>query len=579
MQTNRLLLWLCVICLVLSGVHVLMSVKGGASRAIVARTHLLTEPVHSVTSLTFTCASETGQVFRLEKRNKWRITEPFVSFADGQAVLRLLDALTTGEIQGSYAISELSRLGKSTADFGLTIPKVECQLGMPSGNLVLRLGSPTPTGVGSFMTINDEDLVYIAPTNVVALLDRSLFSYRLRSLFVEPITDVSSFDVRRGKADLIRVFSRDNEWFCQTVNTSGAGPLARASDSRIQEFLTALSTAQATDFVWPLGLANEQSVVSPSLLAGYGLEADSAATVTFKGFDGVDRQVSFGNEAAEETVYALAHNSRLIVTVPAKLGRLARSMDFTDHRLFPITPSKIGYLAIKDNTTTYLLSRDSKGQWMIDAPVVAPADKSVVDTLLAQIVTLTAADRQTEGGLEVALSANTRAEKVDPKRVLMGVRLEGLRSRDMLSIPSNVVRRLVLTDNRAKTSTSIVRDTQLKWDIEQNTSVGGHVDLALLQAKLAILSDLKAEWIVKLKVAASELREYGLEDPAWTLGIDQERVDTVRRNILIGDRAQGGYFATIGSAEAVFVLSDDVVQTLVKNPIQKELKENKNEVR
>ena len=31
MQTNRLLLWLWVICLVLSGVHVLMSVKGGAS--------------------------------------------------------------------------------------------------------------------------------------------------------------------------------------------------------------------------------------------------------------------------------------------------------------------------------------------------------------------------------------------------------------------------------------------------------------------------------------------------------------------------------------------------------------------
>ena len=578
MQTNRLLLWLCLFCLFLSGVHVLMSVKGGASRGLVTRTHLLTESVHSVTSLTFTCSAQTGQTFRIEKRTKWRITEPFDSFADEQSVLRLLDALETGEIQGSYAISELSRLGKSPDDFGLTIPKVECQLSMPSGSLVLRLGSPTPTGVGSFMTINDEDLVYIVPSNVVALLDRPLFSYRLRSLFIEPIVDVPSFDVRRGKADLIRVFSRDNEWFCQTVNASGMGPLARASDSRINEFLNALSTAQATDFVWPIGWASEQAVVSPSLLAGYGLEADSAATITFKDFDGSDRQVSFGKAASEGMVYALAHNSRLIVTVPAELGQLARSMDFTDHRLFPITPSKIGYLAIKDGSTTYLLSRDTKGQWMIDAPVVAPADKPVVDALLDKIVTLTADDRQLEGGLEVSLSANTRAEKVNPERILMGVRLEGLRSRTMLSIPSNVVRRLVLTDNRAKTSTSIVRDTQLKWDIEQNTTVGD-VDLALLHAKLAVLSDLKAEWIVKLKVAASELREYGLEDPAWILGIDQERADTVRRNILIGDRAQGGYFATIGSAEAVFVLSDDVVQTLVKNPIQKELKENKNEVR
>ena len=76
------------------------------------------------------------------------------------------------------------------------------------------------------------------------------------------------------------------------------------------------------------------------------------------------------------------------------------------------------------------------------------------------------------------------------------------------------------------------------------------------------MNPLRAEWIVKLRVSAADLREYGLETPRWTIAIDQVREDSVRRNVLIGDQAQGGWFATLGAADAVFVLSDETVARL-----------------
>jgi hypothetical protein len=80
-----------------------------------------------------------------------------------------------------------------------------------------------------------------------------------------------------------------------------------------------------------------------------------------------------------------------------------------------------------------------------------------------------------------------------------------------------------------------------------------------VEALAASLSPLRAEWIVTLKVSSSDLRNYGLETPRLTLAVDMDRDDDVRRNILVGDEAQGGWFATLGANDAVFVLPSRTV--------------------
>ena len=61
---------------------------------------------------------------------------------------------------------------------------------------------------------------------------------------------------------------------------------------------------------------------------------------------------------------------------------------------------------------------------------------------------------------------------------------------------------------------------------------------------------------------AELMKAYGLDAPFLTVAIDQERADAVRRNILIGGETDGGRFATVGSADAVFVLSWESVEAL-----------------
>ena len=61
---------------------------------------------------------------------------------------------------------------------------------------------------------------------------------------------------------------------------------------------------------------------------------------------------------------------------------------------------------------------------------------------------------------------------------------------------------------------------------------------------------------------ASALAAYGLDRPFLTVAVDQDREDAVRRNILIGERTAGGRYATVGSSDAVFVISDDAVSRL-----------------
>jgi hypothetical protein len=65
-----------------------------------------------------------------------------------------------------------------------------------------------------------------------------------------------------------------------------------------------------------------------------------------------------------------------------------------------------------------------------------------------------------------------------------------------------------------------------------------------------------------MKVSLAELSDYGLDTPRLTVAIDQDVEKDVRRNIMIGDKTEGGYYATVGSSGAVFVLSDETVSKI-----------------
>ena len=132
----------------------------------------------------------------------------------------------------------------------------------------------------------------------------------------------------------------------------------------------------------------------------------------------------------------------------------------------------------------------------------------------------------------------------------------------MLSVPATEISRLVLTKaGEAKPLAVVYNSERREWLIEPPLAgEATQVDIPAVAAILAQVQSLKAERIVKLKIAPADLRLYGLENPRLTLSIDSTQAGAVRRNILIGDAVEGGAYATIGAADAVFVLPARALQ-------------------
>lgn len=554
MSNARTILWLLAAIALAAAANVLLSFSGGVDRALVQRTSLLDATAAAVSRLTVERRGEPRTV--IERADRWRLVEPCSAGVDEQVVKKLLDALATSEIEDTVGDQDLLRLGRTRSDFGLDEPAVTVRTVAGSVESVVSFGAATPSGGGVYAAVEGEDAVFVVASNVLAAVDVPTSGFRSRALFRVGPEAVLSFDVKRGAGSFMR-FVRDGEVWRMTMPGESA-----ASAPKVKALLDAVMGARAVDFVWPVGTPGEQTTVTDSQLATYGLDPENSATVTLKCADGVDRQVSFGKEAGGGLVYALIHNSRAIVTVDGALKDMALPVasDFADDRLFPFDRSLATKLSVADGGVNYLLARDEGGAWRLDAPVAAATDAGGVDKLLDRVFSLRVSDTNATG---VAVSVNAETFMVDRGAALGGLRLESLRSREIMNIEPGNLRRIVSTGpEKGAKPTAVVYDRDLRaWKVESSEN-GGAAAPEAIEAAAGAVNPLRAEWIVKLRVSAADLREYGLETPRWTIAIDQVREDSVRRNVLIGDQAQGGWFATLGAADAVFVLSDETVARL-----------------
>ena len=517
------------------------------------RTTLL-DPEWEVSSIRIEHAGLPATVLKKSEPG-WRLVEPYAASVDDQPVMKLLDALALVPVMDCISDAELLRLGRARQDFALENPVVRLSVSGDFGERMVLFGTPTPAADGVYAAIDGADSVLVVSSGVLSAVDLPADSFRRRSLFLEGPEAVSSFDIKRG-ANSMLAFTRSGEnWRVGDVN---------ASSQKVTKFLSDLNAASAASFIWPVGSSNETDHASASLLAGYGLDPENAVTVTLKSLEGDGRQVSFGKPADGGLVYALVQNGSAVVTVPVAL-RDAAAQDavmFTDSRLFPVDPRNVAFFSLTDGDVVYALARGEQERWRLESPIAAPAASDVVETLLARILALSPSDVDA-GGVGVALATNSVAVRVARQRIVDGG-FERLRSREMLRIDPKEVRRIVRTagsDDAKPTAVVYGRDRRA-WNVESAGKEGATVLAEGVDAVLAAINPLTAERVEKLKVPASDLDGYGLGAPHLVVAIDQDREDAVRRNILIGRKTAGGHFATIGSADAVFVVSDAVVDAL-----------------
>lgn len=555
MSNARIISWVASAIALSVLAHLILDIRGsGISR--IARRGTIAPGADAANAISVKCEGKPATVLS-KASGDWRIVAPFRARADRQVVLEFLDALAFAPIIDSMDDMELRKLDRNRQDFGLQPPVLEVETLGAKGAEKISFGGFTPAEDGVYATVEGENVVFVVPTNVFSAVNRNLDGFRSRTLFNIAVDEVGAFDIRRTAGAFTR-FIRDGEKWRMSEPSKSA-----ASSSRVRKFMSKMLDARASGFIWPVGATNEIDTASASLLAGYGLDPDTAVTLTFKGIDGLDRQVSFGNDTEEDQVYALVHNGGAIVTVDATLKDMLLSGvdDLMDTRLFPVEKTSITSIAILDGESQFILAKASDGAWRIDAPVSAPADASAVTELIDRLMVLNVSDADMSG-VRVTLSSNEASAFVSRGLVFADSGLSRFRSREILDVQPSQVRRVVMTKEGAKPVAVVFDAARRVWNVE-SYEAGGVADEEVLKTLLSELNPLMAVEVVKLRATTSELARYGLESPACTIAIDRAQTDSVRKNIRIGDRAGDGWYATVGSSDAVFLLSGKTVKNLM----------------
>lgn len=545
MRNRKIIMMLLAGIILLGTVNLALYLNDDGKNGI-ARSFTLLSPLAEISSLRI---ERKGVVpVLLAKSSAWRLVEPFSGDVDEQVVLKLTDALSQTLVKDSISDSQLLRLGRSREDFELDDPRLRLRVASGDGHIEYLFGSPTSSGDGVYVAVDGLNSVFVMPSNLFAAVDVSADGFRRRALFGETSETVGAFAIKRPDGSMMK-FAREGEnWKVDGVN---------ASADKVRGFLSDLLGAVAVDFVWPVGRTNESKSISAALLSTYGLDAENALTLTLAEGDG--DMISFGKAASPNEVYALVQRGGAIVTVAAGLKEQAMqgALKYTEARLFPVDSSSVTAFTVADGETSYSFSRGKNGEWQIETPVSAPADSIRVNMLLNRILTLSSSDIAASG-LSVSLSAGVAPVTVAREAVLGDIRFDDLRSKEMLRIDPVTVRRIVMTspDKNVRPAAVEYSRERRSWNVGHE-SQQGIVDENAIASVLSAVNPLRAERIERLKVSASDLAAYGLENPRLTVAIDQDIEKSLRRNIMIGNRTENGCFATVGSFDAVFVISDE----------------------
>ena len=105
-----------------------------------------------------------------------------------------------------------------------------------------------------------------------------------------------------------------------------------------------------------------------------------------------------------------------------------------------------------------------------------------------------------------------------------------------------------------------VRDT---WNLEKPIE-GRRASPKAIKSMLTALTHVEATSVETVAATPNDYRRCGLDVPECTIAIDMEGAGSVRKNILLGGVASGGgRYATVGGADAVFIVSRQTASALL----------------
>ena len=474
---------------------------------------------------------------------RWRLESPLAAEADEATVKRIVDAVTFAEPIDELSASDMASLGRTSRDFGLSVPRFSVILSDGRRRESYDFGRLTPSGEEIYVRQDGKGSLLTVSSRVAQELGRPLNALRRRRLFTFDRTDVVALGLKNAGEPFSKLVKAEGGWRLTE-------PMEAPADRMVvEELVDALCSARVIDYAAP------GAGVTPGLgdSEGYALSIRNS-------FGAVEKLV-LGVPDGTNAVWALTPEGA-VVKVEAALLNFCRKRQklLEDTRVFPVEMKAVLSFSVTEGFPAYMLSRPSAtAPWRLVSPVDAPADGEAAERLLTRILSLRGVDLPPENGRgQVAFSVGTAETNFPSRSVSSGFLPDGLRLADLRD-------KLILRYSRAEVKR-----------IRVDTAAGVGWDATRSEPLLGVLEKgIEAESVETVAFQAGDFERCGFDRPSYTLTFELDDKTSALRKLLLGAAASGGgRFAMLGGADAAFVLSPATVSALTK-PVEETLEKKK----
>ncbi len=536
-------------------------------------TYLVTEVLDDVRSVVIEHSGTRIEVQR--EGSRWRMTAPIEATVDNSMMKRLIKEFGSATISDALDFDEIDGRGLSINDYGLHPARSRVIFSLARHELSFLFGKKTASGTNVYLRKDNLNKVLVVSRTLYDAIPTGVDELRSRRLIECDRNLVSTVTVRRPGHPFIKLILKEGSWVMEEP------VCARASQEKVHDFIEKLSAARVTEFIWP-SLSNVMDVAEYELAlktrkALYGLDDDTGTTITIQTLDGsgdVALVIGRGVGNNGDAIHVLLDNGRAIGKITGSIAHLidVTAVSFRSMRIFDALPAPVKRLDIVVDTEAFVLSHTNQ-LWQIDSPVSEPADQQFVqrtiDTLLSmkaeQIRSHAHEDeasaRKADAGY-VALSVGDQtivasikktdyrgelyefefadkpevyyvAESNMPPALIDSAALLDFRDKTILAIPEQAVQRVTLRRFNETFFTAEFIEDSGSWHLGAG-DFQGRVNQQAFSRLLALLTDLKADRVVKVGFETPDLEYYGFATPWLEVTLDLNLDDAIRRSLLVG---------------------------------------------
>lgn len=502
-----------------------------------------------------------------KKSGKWRLTEPTDAPLDPAIVEQMIAAMVAVQRGELITQQTLNERGLTPTDYGFDEPQATIRFSNNHGTSTWILGRDAPIGDTLYVMSGESGDIISAPRTLLHLVPEDPSWIRDRTLFHDNAASIRGIDLRTETG------------FLQLRKDDAAGwemvqPHAGPADARqVGQLIEAILSARINTFV-----TDEQTD-----LTVYGLSpAEVEVTLFNRNEETQSLLVGSALPDTPELRYAKWVEGASVFAIPSEwveklyvdrnLLRSRKIVTLSQDQLIGMTIEK-GDLRIE--------LAETNNQWVVVRPVrqdVAPRAFERVSNALFSGVASDFVNTPTEEQ-RARLEEEAWAVTAESENHSQTIRLLREESGNWLVCRGKESALCEVADsffNESFIDPLYYRDLtvltiepgQIRKIVQNKSSEQEQVlddpsDLTF-QRVANKLGNMKALRYVSGNTSA--LEQYGLDAPAFRLTVLLTGTNLLGRALAIGSETDDGYFAMLQGENAVFVLPDEVVETLIEMP-------------